>query len=125
MYATRETWENLYRTYDKLENGPVFPGTTECTISRKALVEEIRRLITPAEGSRLYHFIIGGKGTGKTNLIKLAVDGMDKPKGVVYINIPIGQNLEIGVAKEMQNALGWSPDRPIDSSERNYNSSFQ
>jgi len=58
-------------------------------------------------------------------LIKLAVDGMDKPKGVVYVDIPIRCDLEVNVAKAMQKALGWNPDQVIDSSERKYSSSFQ
>jgi len=47
-----------------------------------------------------------------------------KPKGVVYVDIPIPCDLEVDVAKAMQKALGWSPDQLIDSSERNYSSSL-
>jgi hypothetical protein len=58
-------------------------------------------------------------------LIKLAVDGMDKPKGVVYIDIPLKCDPAVKVAEAMQMALGWSPDPVIDSEKRKYNSSFQ
>ena len=95
------------------------------TIPRKALIEEIRQLITPAGEHRLYLLIVGEHGTGKTSLIKLAANDMDKPKGVVYVNIPRRCDQEGDVAKAMQEALGWSPDQVIDSKERNYSSSFQ
>jgi hypothetical protein len=55
--------------------------------------------------------------TGKTNLIKLAVNSIDEPMGVVYVDIPRDSDLEVTVAKAMQKALGWSPDQLIDSSE--------
>jgi hypothetical protein len=57
-------------------------------------------------------------------LIKLAVDDMDEPKGVVYVDIPLECDSAVNVAKAVQKALGWSPDPVIDSSERNYNTSF-
>ena len=127
-YAIQSIWKDWYRTpviKDKLKRGPVFKETTEHAIPRKSLVEKIRQLITPAENSRLYHFITGDYGTGKTNLIELAVNDMEEPKGVVYINIPTEHSSEIDVVKKMQNALGWSPDQSTDSRERNYNSPFQ
>ena len=74
--------------YNKLKEGPVFQEAIKHTIPRKALVEVIRWLITPAGEYRLYPVIIGEHGTGKTSLIKLSVNGMDKPKGVVYVDIP-------------------------------------
>ena len=55
-----------------------------------------------------------------TSLIKLAVNGMDKPKGVVYIDVDISDD----IAGRMRKALGWSPDQVIDSSKRNYSSSL-
>jgi len=53
------------------------------------------------------------------------VNGIDEPKGVIYVDIPLECDLAVDVAKAMQKALGWSPDQVIDSSERNYSSSFQ
>jgi hypothetical protein len=73
--------------YDKLKKGPVFEKAINNIIPRESLVKEIRQLITPTEESRLYALIIGGHGTGKTSLIKLAADGMDEPKGVVYVDV--------------------------------------
>jgi hypothetical protein len=110
--------------YDKLKKGPVFEEI-EATIPRKPLVEEIRQITTPAGKSRLYPLIIGEHGTGKTSLITLAVNSIDKPKGVVYIDIPLECDSAADVTKAMKKALGWSPDPVIDSSERNYSSSFQ
>jgi hypothetical protein len=103
--------------YDKLKKGPIFQEATEHTIPRKPLVEKIRQLITPTKESRFYPLIIGECGTENARLIKLAVNGMDEPKGVVYVDIPIKCDLEVDVANEIRNALGWSPDQLIDSSE--------
>ena len=95
-------------------------------IPRNPLIEEIKEIITPTEESRLYPLIVGEHGTGKTSLIRLAVNSMNenKPKGVVYVDIPIGCDLEVNVTKAVQEALGWSPDPLINPSKRNYNSSL-
>jgi hypothetical protein len=96
-------------------------------IPRKALVEEIRQLIIPTEEDYLYPLIIGEHGTGKTSLIKLTINDMGKnePKGVVYVDIPLPCDLEVNVAKAMQQAMEWNPDPVIDSSERKYSNSFR
>jgi hypothetical protein len=109
--------------YNKLKQGPVFQEAIEKTIPRKPLVEEIRQLITPAKKARFYPIIIGGHGTENTNLIKLAVNGMDEnePKGVVYVDIPRKCDSEVDVVKAMQTTLGWSPDQV---SKHNYSSSL-
>ena len=80
----------------------------------------------PTEESRLYPLIVGEHGTGKTSLIKLAVNSMNEnePKGVVYVDIPIECDLEVDVTKAIQEALSWSPDPLIDPSERSYSSSL-
>jgi hypothetical protein len=78
--------------------------------------KKIRQLITPAEESRLYRLIIGEHGTGKKGLIKLAVNGMDEPKGVIYVDIPRDCSEDVTVANMMRKTLGWSPDPLIDSS---------
>jgi hypothetical protein len=138
-YAAQPIWLNRYNTslrleheslresaiYDQLKKGPVFQKTNDDTIPRKPFVEEIRQLIAPEGKSRLYPLIIGEDGTGKTSLIKLAVDGLHEPKGVVYVDADIDDDSQIDIAKVMRMALGWSPDQVIDSSKRNYSSSFQ
>jgi hypothetical protein len=115
-------WKDWYQTYqrrqaesaiyNKLKNGPVFQEAIEQTIPREARIEETR----PAGKSRLYPRIIGEHGTGKTGLITLAVNGMDEPKGVVYIDVDINDNSEVEIAEAMRMAMGWSPDQVIDSS---------
>jgi KaiC/GvpD/RAD55 family RecA-like ATPase len=73
---------------------------------------------------RFYPLIIGEHGTGKTSLITLAVNGMNEPKGVVYVDIPLQCDLEVNVTKAMREALGGSPDKLIDSNECNCCSSL-
>jgi len=84
----------------------------------------VKTLVTPTENSRLYPLIIGEHGTGKTSLIQLAVDGVNKdgPKGIAYVSMPDVCDTEAKVVKAMQRALGWSPDPVIDSGEGNYSS---
>jgi hypothetical protein len=76
-------------------------------------------LITPSARSRFYPLIIREHGTGKTNLIQLATNSLKEPKGVVYVDIPIKNELSIDIARAMQQALGWKPDPVIDSDKRN------
>ena len=110
--------------YDKLKKGPVFKKAINNIIRRESLVEEIRQLITPTKESRLYPLVIGEHGTGKTSLIKLAVDGMDEPKGIVYVDVDINGDSEPHIAEAMRSAMGWYPDQVIDPDKRNYNSSL-
>jgi hypothetical protein len=49
---------------------------------------------------------------------------MKKPKGVIYVDMPLRCDLEVHVAKAMQQAFGWIPDQVIDSVERNYSCSL-
>ena len=110
-----------YAIYDKLKKGPVFRSAIDYPIPRNSLVEKIRCYTTPTKESQLYSLIIGEYGTGKTNLIELAVNGMDKnePKGVVYFDIPIWCDSEANVANAMREAFGPSPGQLIDSSKCN------
>ena len=140
-YVTRELWLEEYTEgrrvqhesahesaiYEKLKKGPEFREAIIAPIPRNSIVEEVRTLITPTEENRSYHLIVGEHGTGKTSLIKLAVNSMDKdkPKGIVYINLPILCGSEIDIAQAMQKALAWSSDPVIDSDKRKHSSSFQ
>jgi KaiC/GvpD/RAD55 family RecA-like ATPase len=110
--------------YDKLKKGPAFKEAMEDVIPRGSLVDRIRLLTIPAGKSRLYTFIIGEHGTGKTSLITLAVNGMDEPKGVVYVDAPRKCDSEVNIVKAIQTSLGWSPDPIIDSNEGSYSSSI-
>jgi ABC-type enterochelin transport system ATPase subunit len=101
-------------------------GDIEAVIPCKSLVEEVSTLITPTKENRLYRLIIGENGTGKTSLLQLAADSMnkDKPKGVAYIDFPLQCSSEIDIADAMRNGLGWGLDPVIDSSRGNYSSSL-
>jgi ABC-type molybdenum transport system ATPase subunit/photorepair protein PhrA len=126
----RRWWHESAREsaiYHKLKKGLEFEGAVEYPIPRKPLVEEIKLFITPAEETGHYPLIIGEHGTGKTSLIELAVNDMDKnkPKGVVYVNIPDRCALEDSVVEATREALGWGPDQVIDSDKRKYSNSFQ
>jgi hypothetical protein len=110
--------------YDKLKKGPVFVKSIDNTIPRTSLVQKIGEIITPTGKSRHYPLIIGEHGTGKTSLIKLAVNGMAEPKGVIYFDVPKKCTSEGDVAKALQTTLGWSPDPVIDSENGSYSSSL-
>ena len=64
------------------------PNDIDDIIPREDLVKEIRVIVTPTAKTRCYPLIIGEHGTGKSSLIKLAVDGLKEPKGVVYVDTP-------------------------------------
>jgi hypothetical protein len=106
--------------YDKLKKGPTF-GPIEHTVIREPHVAEMRELITPTKRSHFYSVITGEDGNGKMSLLKLAMSGIDEPKGIIYVDIPFWCDSEADVVEAMQEALGWSSDQPI---ERNYSSSF-
>jgi len=81
---------------DNLKKGPVFEELIDHIIPRKPL-------------------IVGEHGTGKTSLIKLAINGINEPKGIVYVDIPLRCDLEVNVTQAMQEALGWNPEYSSES----------
>jgi hypothetical protein len=109
LYVSQETWKNWHQTYlrrihestrefamyKKLKKGPVFRKKIAYIMPRDPLVEGIKQAITPAEEDHLYPLIIGAHGTRKASLIRLAVNGMDEPKGVVYVDVPLECDLEV------------------------------
>lgn len=58
----------------------------------------------------MYPLIIGESGTGKTSLIKLALNKLEEPKGVIYVDIPYIFDTPIQIIGIMQKALGWTAD---------------
>ena len=46
------------------------------------------------------------------------MNGIDKPKGIIYIDI--ADEVSTDLVQPMQQALGWIPDPVIDSDKRNY-----
>jgi hypothetical protein len=120
-YQTFQRYARESAIYNKLKKGPVFKEEIQHTISRQALVEEIRQFITPADKGRLYPLVIGEHGTRKTSLIKLTVNGIDKPKGVAYVDIPLECDSQDDVIEAMRIGLGWSPNQVF---KRNYSGSL-
>ncbi|KIX03339.1 uncharacterized protein Z518_06891 [Rhinocladiella mackenziei CBS 650.93] len=131
-YVTQEMWKDWYQgfrrrahesaresaIYDQLKKGPVFKKKIRYVIPRQQLVDEIRLLVKPTEdGGGHYPVIIGEHGTGKTSLIELAVNSIEEPKGIVYVDVPVECSSEFDVARAMQKAMGWKPDDLIDSGE--------
>lgn len=102
----------------------MFKESVNDIISREILVDVVKRLITPTAEKRFYPLIIREHGTGNTSLIKLAVDSIKEPRGIIYIDMPLRCDLEVHIAKAVQQAFGWMPDQVIDSGECNYSSSL-
>ena len=104
--------------YETLIKGPTFSDVLNNPIARGAIVNEVRKIITPTEQSRGYSLVIGENGTGKTSLIHLAVNSLKEPKGVVYVNIPNRPNENLTptvVTNAVRKALGWTSDPVIES----------
>jgi len=112
--------------YEKLKKGLEFREAIEAVIERESLVKEVTSLITPTESKCPYPLIVGEYGTGKTSLIELAVNKMDKdkPKGIVYVDVPPKCKSEADIANALLKALGWRPDPVINSSKGNYSNSL-
>ena len=49
------------------------------------------------------------------------MNDIDKPKGVTYVDIPLGCDSQDDVIEAMPRGLGWSPNRVF---KRNYSSSL-
>ena len=76
----------------------------------------VSAIIKPTEDRREYPLIIGEHGTGKTSLIKLALNNLPEPEGVVYVDISRVAT-PVPVAEKMLRALGCTPDSVLDSKE--------
>jgi Cdc6-like AAA superfamily ATPase len=85
---------------------------------------KIQKAVTPTAERRPYSLIIGKYGTGKTTLVRLAINELKEPKGVVYFSVPM-TNPPIDLVGAMLEALGWYPDPVIDSGKCKYCSYFQ
>ena len=75
-------------------------------------------MVTPAKQSRGYSLVIGEHGTGKTSLIRIAVNEIKTPKGVVYVAIPNANEINTNptvIVEALRKALGWVPNPAIDS----------
>ena len=56
----------------------------------------------------LYPLIIREHGTGKMSLIRLALNSLKEPKGVVYVDVPVH------FVKAMQRGIGYEPGSVLD-----------
>ena len=110
--------------YNKLKKGPKFGTRVVNIIERDELLDKIRSDITPTAGPRSYPVIIGEHGTGKSSLIQLAVESLEEPKGVIYLDVPVGNDPTSILAEAMKEALDWNPDPAIDPNEGNRSNYF-
>jgi len=106
--------------YETLIKGPTFSDVLDNPIARRAIVDEVRKIIAPTEQSRGYSLVIGEHGTGKTSLIQLAVNSLEEPNGIAYVDIPEIKDEDTNqvVIDAMRDALGWTLDPVIDSGKR-------
>jgi DNA replication protein DnaC len=134
-YITRDLWlPDWYKEYQRrsheskrdsaiyktLEKGPTLADTIDDPIPREATVEKVKKIITPTKKSRGYSLVIGEHGTGKTSLIQLAVNSLEEPKGIAYVDIPEIKDEDTNqvVIDAIRDALGWTSDPVIDSRKR-------
>jgi ABC-type transport system involved in cytochrome bd biosynthesis fused ATPase/permease subunit len=93
--------------HKRLERGPQLSVDGRYSIPREDVVRSVMNIIEPAKESRFYPLIIGEDGTGKTSLIRLALEKLSEPKGVIYANYSTGSDF----TETLQEALGWYPDK--------------
>jgi MoxR-like ATPase len=90
-------------------------------------MEKVEKIITLTGKSRGYSLVIGEHGTGKTSLIRLAVDSLEEPKGIAYASIPHmnDEDVDPAVVNAVRKALGWTSDPVIESGRHKWSSSFE
>lgn len=99
-------------------DGPFFHDPDGAIIPRKASQDELRDVIIPNSKGGYYSLVIGQHGVGKTTLVKLTTNASPSPKGIIYINIPFGENHPVHFMSALQKAIGWSEDPILDASKR-------
>ena len=108
-YRRRTRESEIYdAVYYKLVKGPNLKAQIDILIPRQDLIETVKNLITPNADARFYPLICGEHGTGKTSLIKLIIGGMNEPKGVVYVDIPMKKNTPVHLAQEIKKAIDFN-----------------
>ena len=78
----------------------------------------MRTLINPNSVGGFYPLVIGQNGVGKTILIKMAINTLPSPKGIIYIDIPMDEEGPLNFIKALQKAIGWTEDPILDASKR-------
>ena len=104
------------KIYQNLINGPSFPALKGAVVQRKALQDKLGSLINPNSVGSFYPLVIGQHGVGKTTLIKMAINTLPSPKGIIYIDIPLMD--DVSFIKALQKAIGWTEDPVLDASKR-------
>ena len=61
----------------------------ECSIPGRLMLPPILSSRSYSGSTSTPPLIIGEYGTGKTSLIELTLNGMDEPKGVIYLDMPL------------------------------------
>lgn len=107
--------------YQKLKDGPSFHALEGEFITRKALQDKVRFLITPSSNRRFYPLVIGQHGVGKTTLRQMALPSpiyIDIPMDPIYIDIPMDDEGSVHFKDALQKAIGWSADPILDILKR-------
>ena len=126
-FAIQQAWSKWYnqeedpvsKAYAALRQGrPRILTDIHALIDRTDLTKAVMNIITPQTESRGYPLIIGERGTGKTSLLRLAVDEIEKSReaksrGILYARIPSKKEKPLKVSQVIGDALG------LDSSQGN------
>jgi hypothetical protein len=124
-YATKHIWKKWFdkeedpvsTVYAALKQGHPEIGDEICSlIGRTDLVTALANIIMPREAKRGYPLVIGERGTGKTSLLRLAVDEIDgsrkaKSRGIVYVRIPRKDGMPFKLSQVIGEALGLDSNR--------------
>ena len=124
MIFTQELWRNWYKRYQsghresvayiKLVEGPNITTQISKVIPRDDVIETVKTLISPTTEAQSYPLIVGEHGTGKTSLLRLAVEKMKdrrgSGRGIVYADVPDVKKSPAQLAQAIEEALGLKPN---------------
>ena len=106
------------KIYQNLIDGPSFHALKGAVVHRKTLQDEVGTLINPNSVGGFYPLVIGQHGVGKTTIIKMTINKLPSPKGIIYIDIPMDEEGPLNFIKALQKAIGWTEDPILDASKR-------
>ena len=107
------------KVYAALQRGrPTIEADIYNVVDRNGLIKAVMGVITPRAKSRGYPLIIGEHGTGKTCLLRLAVNEIEKSRkaksrGIIYARVPSKKEEPRELSEVIGTALG------LDSSHSN------
>ncbi len=102
------------KAYATLQNGrPKITTKVHHFIGRNDLIETVKELISPGDEPQGYPLITGEHGTGKTNLLWLALNDikMKERRGIVYAKVPSKDELPFQLSQVIEEALGLNPSK--------------